>query len=133
MPRTETSCPTTSSSTREPGSTCRRSSRKATTNAGSRKRPINSTSPPSSQREGEPMTAAALAALLEDLGKGQKVALAVGGFVVGALLTGWIVKLIGLSLAPGKKVPPVPMVVARTLGGIVVAWLTMLLTFGGGW
>jgi hypothetical protein len=79
------------------------------------------------------MTAAALAALLEDLGKGQKVALGVGGFVAGALLTGWIVKLLGVALAPGKKVPAVPMVVTRVLGGVVVAWLAMLLTFGTGW
>jgi hypothetical protein len=80
------------------------------------------------------MTAALLlAGILDDLGQWQKilaVVWAVVGFVVGAFVLGALTRLI-VRVVSGEKVPRVPMIVIRVLGGVVVAWLAWLWATSG--
>jgi hypothetical protein len=70
--------------------------------------------------------------LLESLGQWGKILIGAVGFLLGALCTGWLVRLLAAVMTPGKKVPTVPLIVIRVLGGVVVGWLAILLFSGGG-
>lgn len=72
-----------------------------------------------------------LIAVLDKVGYVEKALAAIGGFVVGALLTGLLVQAI-TRLSTGQKVPRWVLHTLRLLGGIAVGWLVLLWVMGGG-
>jgi len=70
-------------------------------------------------------------AVFESVSRVEKLLAVVGGFVLGALLTGLIVNVI-TRLTTGQKLPRIPIMVVRVLGGIIAGWLVMLWVMGGG-
>lgn len=72
-----------------------------------------------------------LAALLELFNSVEKWLAGLGAFIFGAFVVGLFAQLLALSLSK-QKIPSVLLSIIRLLGGIVSAWLVMLLVGGVG-